>query len=166
MVEDIVRKKGYLTLGSRLRRIGERLQAETQRLMDQHHVPIQASQYPLLAALDENGPLSINELVAALGISQPGVTRSVGQLAKAGIVTVRRGRDDQRTRVVSLADRGREIVNHGRDVVWPQIAVCAAEIAGARSGSLLEQLDNLEAALDEATFIQRVRRKEEGGHHG
>ena len=158
MVDDIVRRKGYLTLGSRLRRIGERLQAETQRLMAEHEVPIQASHYPTLAALDENGPLSINELADALGVSQPGVTRSVGLLAKQGIVTVRRGKTDQRTRLVSLTDRGREIVGHGRRIVWPQVEACVAEIVADQSGALLDQLDRLEAALDEASFVQRAAR--------
>ena len=31
MVEDVVRALGYLTLGTRMKRIGERLQADTQR---------------------------------------------------------------------------------------------------------------------------------------
>ena len=49
-----------------------------------------------------NGPLLIGELADALGVSQPGVTRNVGLLSKQGVVTVRRGKKDQRTKVVDL----------------------------------------------------------------
>ena len=166
MVDDIVRQKGHLTLGSRLRRIGEKLQAETQRLMAEHGVPVQASHYPALAALDENGPLSVNELADALGVSQPGVTRTVGMLAKQGIVTVRRGEADQRTRLVSLTGRGGEIVTHGREIVWPQIESCVAEIVTGQSGPLLDQLDRLEAALDAETFVQRAARTQGSDDNG
>ena len=46
MVEDVVRAFGFLCLGSRLKRIGERLQADTQRIMDEMDVPLQASHTP------------------------------------------------------------------------------------------------------------------------
>ncbi|MGO7161526.1 transcriptional regulator, partial [Rhizobium johnstonii] len=35
MVEDVVRTLGFLCMGSRLRRIGERLQADTQQVIDE-----------------------------------------------------------------------------------------------------------------------------------
>ena len=161
MIDDIVKRKGYLTLGSRLRRIGERLQAETQRVMERRDVPIQANQYPLLAALDENGPISVNEIAEALGVSQPGVTRMIGQLEKQGLVAVRRGETDQRTRVVSLTGPGEGIVRHGREEVWPLIEACVAEIMADASGSLLRQLEHLEAGLGEKSFLQRIAGQEE-----
>ena len=166
MVEDIVKRKGYLTLGSRLRRIGERLQAETQRVMDRHNVPIQANQYPLLGALDENGPISVNELAEALGVSQPGVTRNIGQLEKQGIVAVAHGRNDRRIRVVSLTETGRDIVRRGRSQVWPLLESCIADIMSDASGPLLEQLDHLENGLGEASFLKRIAELEGKGRDG
>lgn len=161
MVEDIVRSKGYLTLGSRMRRIGERLQAETQQVMAWNNVPIQANQYPLLAALDENGPLSVNELAEALGVSQPGITRNIGQLKKQDIVIVLPGETDRRTRVVSLTELGRAIVRQGRAEVWPLLEACIANIMADASGTLLQQLDHLEQGLEEASFLKRIAQTEE-----
>ena len=166
MVEDFIRSKGLLTLGSRLRRIGERLQAETQQVMAEHGVPLQAGQYPILAALDENGPLSIGALANALGVSQPGITRSVGQLARQGIVTVERSDADQRTRMVALTDTGRQWVEHGRTVVWPLIEACVAELAAGQSGPLLAQLDHLEQGLAETSFAQRIAASQGVRSHG
>ncbi|TIX95881.1 MAG: transcriptional regulator, partial [Mesorhizobium sp.] len=51
-MEDIIRSLGFLCLGSRFKRIGEQLQADTQRVLDELEVRVQSSQYPLLAALD------------------------------------------------------------------------------------------------------------------
>lgn len=166
MVDDIVRTKGHLALGSRLRRIGERLQAETQQVMNDHGVPIQAGQYPILAALDENGPLSVGALASALGVSQPGITRSVGQLARQGVVTVERSDADQRAKVVDLTDAGRHWVEHGRRVVWPLIEVCVAELTAGQSGPLLDQLDHLEQGLAETSFAQRIAASNGAQNHG
>lgn len=155
MVDDIVREKGYLTLGSRFRRLGERLQSDVQQIMDVHGVPVQVGHYPLLASLDENGPLPVGDLAAALGVAQPGVTRSVAQLENLGVVAVRRGKSDQRTRIVALTSRGEEVVRVGRRDIWPSIERGLATIMADRQGPLLDLLDHLEDALKDRSLLQR-----------
>ncbi|TIT70648.1 MAG: MarR family transcriptional regulator, partial [Mesorhizobium sp.] len=95
-MEDIMRSLGFLCLGSRLKRIGEQLQADTQRVLDRLEVRVPSSQYPLLAALDRLGPLPVGELAQSLGVAQPGVTRSVAQLAVLGLVETSPSSDDKR----------------------------------------------------------------------
>jgi DNA-binding MarR family transcriptional regulator len=155
MVEDIVRRRGYLTLGTRLKRIGERLQGDTQRIIDAGGAAVQASQFPFLAALDDLGPLTVGELAAAIGVSQPGATRTVGQLAKLGLVTLRPGRDDQRQRVVTLTAKGRQTVDLGRREIWPRVVAAVADLCGDLSGPLLDQLAQLEDGLAEQPLDQR-----------
>lgn len=156
MVDDLVRQKGYLTLGSRLKRIGESLQAEVQQLMQQRDVPIQANQYPLLTALDENGSLTIGELAEALGVSQPGITRSVGLLVELGCVSLKQGRTDHRKKIVTLTLRGRRIVDDGRRHIWPHIERRLARILDGQSGPLLEQLDVLEDSIGGKLFKSSI----------
>ncbi len=162
MTNDIVRKKGYLTLGSRLKRIGERLQADVQHLLNQRDIPIQSGQYPLLVTLEEVGPLAVGDLAIALGVSQPGITRSVGQLARQNLVTIQRGKEDQRTKTVALTKQGQTIVTDGRNHIWPHIETSLGEILSGQSGTLIEQLNMLEDALDESSLPQRIFRKNSG----
>ena len=167
MINDIVRQKGYLTLGSRLRRMGERLQADVQQLLNQHDIPIQSSQYPLLVTLEENGPLAVGDMATALGVSQPGITRSVGQLAKQNLVTIRRGKEDQRTKTVSLTRKGQTVVTDGRNHIWPQIEASLSEILSGQAGTLIEQLDLLEDALDKSSMPERIiNAKKNGDNNG
>ena len=147
MVEDIVRTFGHLTLGSRMRRIGERLQADTQRIMDELEVPLQASQYPILAALDRHGAMSIGELAAAVGVTQPGVTRSIGQLMRIGMVRTAPGPEDQRQRIVSLTRKGEEQMAFARRHVWPRIEAAVADLCAELRGPLLAQLAAIEDGL-------------------
>src|SRR5256885_16046201 len=85
-IEDVVKELGYLTLGTRLKRLGERLQAQTQVLLEGAGIGFPASHFPILAALERLGPLSVGELTEALGVTQPGVTRLLDKLESEGWV--------------------------------------------------------------------------------
>src|SRR5687768_10886855 len=155
MVEDVVRAFGFLTLGSRLKRIGERLQADTQRIMDETGVPLQASQYPFLAAIDRLGPLTIGELAEAVGITQPGVTRGVAQLVELGLLDAAQARNDQRRKVISLTKKGKRLVEVARREVWPRIDAAVTDLCGGLSGPLLQQLASIEDGLAAAPLSRR-----------
>ncbi|WP_457940212.1 MarR family winged helix-turn-helix transcriptional regulator [Mesorhizobium sp. 10J20-29] len=155
MVEDVVRSLGHLCLGTRMKRIGERLQAETQRIMDTLDVPVQAGQYPLLGAVDRLGPLTVGELAEAIGVTQPGATRAAGQLVKAGLLDMRSGRDDQRVRILSLTASGQKLVDDAKRDVWPHIEAAVADLCGELSGPLLDQLAGLEDSLAETPLVAR-----------
>src|ERR1041384_6088584 len=86
VVEDVVKELGHLSLGTRLKRIGETLQAQTQAVLAAHGFEQPAAWFPLLAALDRLGPLSVGELSQAVGVSQPVVTRSLKGLEDEGLV--------------------------------------------------------------------------------
>jgi DNA-binding MarR family transcriptional regulator len=157
MPEDIVRTLGYLCLGTRLRRIGEQVQAETQRIMERMDAPLQAGQYPLLAAIDRLGPLSVGELAEALGITQPGVTRMAGLLAEAGYLTARKEASDQRIRRLVLTEEGQALIARSKQEIWPLIEEAVRSVCDPLDGRLIDQLDQLEDALAEVPLDRRAR---------
>jgi DNA-binding MarR family transcriptional regulator len=155
MVEDVVRSFGFLTLGTRMKRIGERLQADTQRIMDDLGAPLQASQYPFLAAIDQLGPLTIGELADAIGITQPGATRTVAQLVELRMLESEQAPDDQRRRIVSLTKEGKRLVANAKRDVWPRIRDAVADLCGDLDGPLLDQL----AAIEDGLAAQPLQRR-------
>jgi DNA-binding MarR family transcriptional regulator len=157
-MEDVVRSLGFLCLGSRLKRIGEQLQADVQRLLDGQDIPLQASQYPLLAALDKLGPLPVGELAQSLGVTQPGVTRSVSLLADLGLVEAIQSDGDQRRKVVSLTKSGQHLVDGAKRDVWPRIESAVADLCRDLSGPLLDQLAAIEDGLAAAPLDRRVEK--------
>jgi DNA-binding MarR family transcriptional regulator len=140
-----------------MKRIGEHFHADAQRIMEELGVPLQASQYPFLAAIDRLGPLTIGRLAEAVGMTQPGATRGIGQLAKLGMVAVRRPRDDRRQRIIALTARGRRQVEYAREIVWPRIEAAVADLCAPLSGPLLRQLDAIEDGLAELPLHRRPR---------
>ena len=156
MREDIVRDLGHLTLGTRLKRIGERLQSQTQRILDAHELPIQAAQFPFLAAIDRIGPLTVGEIAEAVGVTQPGATRALGQLEAEGLVEITQASGDQRRKSVVLTKQGKRIVEIGKRDVWPLIEAAVKETCRKLSGSLLDQLAGLEDGLADESLDRRA----------
>lgn len=142
---DVLREAGPVFLGSRLKRLGERMQASAARLIADAGLPMQPGHIPFLAALEDR-PLTIGQLVEAVGISQPGVTRSVGQLAGMGLVQSQPG-DDQRQRTVSLTPAGALALRRAKLHVWPQVEAAVRGLLGGRSDAFLQRISAVEAAL-------------------
>ncbi len=156
MVQDTVKELGFLTLGTRFRRIGESLQAQTQALMARHGIDLPAAHFPLLAALDRHGPLGVGELGTAVGVSQPVVTRSLHGLQESGLVESRTLEGDRRIRKVQLSEAGQALVERARREVWPVIEASVAQICAPLEGPLLQQLAALEAGLEQTSLLQRA----------
>ena len=153
---DILQDLGYLALGSRLKRLAERLQADAAQIFEQNCFVTQPSHFPLLAALDRYGPLTVSEAVSALGVSQPAVTRSLVGLVDMGLAETTVSETDRRQKSISLTMEGAEAVARMKRDVWPHVARAAEELAAGPDASLLEQIARIEAAFDEKSLTARA----------
>lgn len=153
---DIVSSMGPVFLGSRLKRLAEQMQAGAARVIAEAGLPVQPTHMPLLAALDR-APMTIGQLVEAVGASQPGVTRGVGQLAALGLVESVPGAD-QRRRSVSLTPAGAAVMARARLLVWPRVGQAVTDLCAGLSGPLLDQIAGLEAALADRPLDARAAR--------
>ena len=155
MIEDIVKELGFLTLGTRFKRIGEALQAQTQALLAEHGIDMPAAHFPLFAALDWHGALGVGELSLAVGVSQPVVTRSLKGLEDSGLVQSEAVEGDRRVRKVALSAQGRALVQRAQRDVWPLIEASVAQVCAPLDGPLLTQLAALEQGLTRTSLLQR-----------
>ncbi|WP_232332911.1 bifunctional helix-turn-helix transcriptional regulator/GNAT family N-acetyltransferase [Novosphingobium aquimarinum] len=154
-MRDVVADMGGVFLGSRLKRLGERLQVDAAQIISDAGLPTQPTHMPLLAALAE-GAMTVGQLAEAVGSSQPGVTRGVGQLAKLGFVESRAGKD-ARTRLVALTSAGEAAMARVRARVWPPVGQAVEDLCGGDAAPLLARLAALETALAERSMLDRVR---------
>ena len=154
---DILQDLGYVAIGSRLKRLAERLQADALQIFERNGFVTQPSHFPLLAALDRYGPLSVGEAVKALGVSQPAVTRSLVSLVDLGLVMTAISSTDRRQKTISLTAAGIAIVKRMRLEVWPDVGRVVEEICANMDGGLLEQIERLETALSQKSLTARVK---------
>jgi DNA-binding MarR family transcriptional regulator/N-acetylglutamate synthase-like GNAT family acetyltransferase len=154
MTADILSDLGPIFLGSRLKRLAERFQAGAARVVTDAGLPMQPAHMPLLAALDR-GPLTVGQLVDAVGTSQPGITRTAGQLIDMGLVQSASGAD-QRQRTLSLTTAGQAAMARIKALLWPRVEIAVKEICDGLSGPLLDQIAAIERALAAKPFDERV----------
>lgn len=155
-MQDILAEGGHLFLGSRLKRLGERMQADVSRVVAAAGLPIQPSQYPILAALDRYGPMTVGAAAETLGLSQPAITRALARLADLGLVASSRGRADQRRRTIALTAAGENALARSKREVWPRIEAAVAAMCAPLDGPLLAQLAAIERDLAAVPLDQRA----------
>lgn len=156
MAGDLLKERGHLFLGSRLKRLAERMQSEVVHVAEHAGLAIQPSQYPLLATLDRYGPQTIGELTEAMELSQPTVTRSVSRLIEMGLVEAGRLHRDQRHKTISLTKAGQAALATSKALVWPRIEAAVARMLEPLSGSFLDQIAAIEDMLAQRPLDQRA----------
>lgn len=160
-MRDVIAEMGPAFLGSRLKRLAERMQAGATSVIADAGLPLQPGHMAVLAAL-RAGPRTIGQLAEEIGVSQPGVTRSVNQLARLGILADAPAQD-QRTRLVELTPSGRDAAHRATHDMWPRIGIAAEQLMAGASGSFLDQIAAIEAALDDGSIADRAGRAQPGG---
>ncbi len=160
MMADVVAQMGPAFLGSRLKRLGERMQASAALVTSSAGLALQPGHMAVLAAL-RNAPMSVGQLAEACGTSQPGVTRTLSQLRDLGMIDEAQA-PDQRSRVVALSTKGREAVAVLTSEVWPRVGMAAEQILAQVDGDFLAALAVVERALSEASISERGLRVSPG----
>lgn len=152
-MDDVLELEGAVMLGSRLKRLAERLQSGAERIALDCGLPMQPSQMPLLTALYRRGPMTVGEAVRLLGISQPAVTRILTRVMEMGLIETSRDARDQRSKTVSLSAKGHEAMDLANTVLWPRLRAAVDEVCDAPA--LLGLIEATERALADRPLEQR-----------
>lgn len=153
MADDMIAVEGAVMLGSRLKRLAERLQSGAELIARDCGLDTQPSEMAMLAALDRAGAMTVGEATVRLGISQPAVTRLVRQLAAAGLVEAQAVAGDRRARRIGLTPRGHEAMELARTVMWPRLQAAVEELCDVEV--LLREVAAAETALAAAPLEHR-----------
>ncbi|NUR06663.1 MAG: MarR family transcriptional regulator [Nocardioidaceae bacterium] len=108
-----------------------------------------------LMFLDLAGPMTIRRLAEETGVSHSAMSQSVTAMRGAGLVASEPG-PDARSRVVSLTDRGREVVPLLR-AEWDATEAAIAELEEELPYPPSRVADDLAEAVRRRPFADRVR---------
>ncbi|MFJ7735307.1 MarR family winged helix-turn-helix transcriptional regulator [Lysinibacillus sp. NPDC097287] len=81
---------------------------------------LKVTQYSMLANIALQKAVSISRLGEILLLDQTTVTRNVNVLKQSGYVSVTKDKQDSRTKIISLTDKGIEKLNEARPI-WQDI---------------------------------------------
>ena len=156
MSDDALAEMGPLFLGSRLKRLADRLQADAAATLQAMGLPIQPAQQLLLATLRRHGPLTVGAIAQRLRISQPTITRTVLALVDQGLIVASRDGRDQRHKTLSLSTDGAALIARAERDLWPRVEAAVSAMCAGPDAPLLAQIARLEARLDQRSLAARV----------
>lgn len=141
-------------LGTRLRRLLNLLDGDVQGVYDELGIPFRPRFFPIVQWLRQHDAVSVNDLAAFVGVSQPAITQTLGEMRKLDLVRSRPD-SDRRLRLVQLSDKGRALAKE-LDPVWQAVEAAAADLDKDLPIGLADVLDGAIASLQRRPFAARI----------
>jgi DNA-binding MarR family transcriptional regulator len=140
----IIREAGFLMLGSRLKRLGDRALAEVREVYKAAGVDFEISWFPVFYVLQERGTCSIQEISENLEVSHSAISQLVSGLEKKGLIQLQTAEDDQRKKEIHLTDLGKRLMTEVTPI-WRSFELALSQHMPKK---ILSTLDQLEQKLD------------------
>ncbi len=156
MNRDFLDDLAELALGSRLKRMSERMLADAAQIYQHFGIDIQPKWFTLLALLDHKEQVSVVEAAESLGLSQPALSQFCRQLAQKKLVTFTVDKQDSRKRVVALSALGKQQVELMRPM-WQAVKRAAEELCAESGYDFYPALQQLEQAHSRRSLLQRTQ---------
>ena len=156
MTPDTLADLGVTFLGSRMKRLADRLQTDAAATLQAMGLPIQPAQQQFLAVLRQQGPQTVGGIAQHLRISQPTATRAIQALMEQGLIDASREGRDQRQKLLSLSLSGEALMDRLERELWPRVETAAMSLCGGRHAALLKEIALIEAELDRRSLVDRI----------
>jgi DNA-binding MarR family transcriptional regulator/N-acetylglutamate synthase-like GNAT family acetyltransferase len=142
---DFYSRTGKMALGSRLRRLSERLAEDAAKIYALYNVALDPKWFPVFYVLSKQESASITEIAQMIGHSHPSVSQIVKEMGKRGLITTEKASQDARISVVKLSDSGRQLI--------PRIEKQYIDVTQAIEALLSETQHDLWSAIEEVEFL-------------
>lgn len=153
---DLLAGFGVGFLGSRLKRLAERMQADAAEVARSLDLPVQPAQMSLLLTIRLHGPIAVGELAERLQLAQPTVTRALKPLEDEGFVEALRAKGDGRSKRLGLSAKGEALLVRIQTELLPRIEPAAAELVEGLSGDFMQGLARVEQRLADKSLLARI----------
>ncbi|MBQ5964489.1 MarR family winged helix-turn-helix transcriptional regulator [Massilia sp. ZL223] len=144
-------------LGTQLRHLIELLDSAVEAAYVDADLPDYRPRYtPVMRVLSMREAVTIGEIAALAGITQPAATQTVALMQKQGLVQIAPGAEDARQRVVSLSAKGSALLPRLQEC-WRATKLAADGLDADLDLPLSQSLAQAIAALADRPFGERIR---------
>ncbi len=153
---NTISKTGYLGGATRLRRIGEKLQAEGDKIYSDLGINFKASWFATYHTLVQaNKPLTMQEITASIDFTHITVKNIVRELEENGYVKIKPNPNDARSKHVSLTVKGKNLLAKLQPV-WKSIAFNLRMLLTSAHPNFIAIIDRVEKEMEQRPLRQRV----------
>lgn len=153
---DFYEQAGKLALGSRLRRLSERLTEQGGKVYALYNIDMQPKWFPVFYALAKDGEMSITQIAQQIGHSHPSVSTIVKEMTKKGMVEVKAGAEDGRKNFVRLTAAGQD-VNERIQAQFTDVNAAVEQALSETQHDIWKAIAEWEFLLEQKDLLQRVK---------
>lgn len=151
---DLLRDLGALALGSRLKRLSDRLMQDGIKVYRDSGRAFEPKWFPVYYYLSQVGPSSVTDVARGLGITHPSVNQIAKEMIAADLVAAYKDTRDKRRRVLALTKLGKSQLPL-LESVWRDIRAALQELLDETQVDFLGYVETIERALDARSFHER-----------
>lgn len=153
---DFLNELAELALGSRLKRVSEKMLANAADVYQTYNMDIQPKWFTLLALLDAKKQVTVVEASNLLGLSQPALSQFCKQLLVEGLISVSVGQQDSRQRQLQLTSLGKQRIIKMKPI-WRAVKMAATDLCTEANNDFYRALVSFEKALETQDLLQRTK---------
>jgi ribosomal protein S18 acetylase RimI-like enzyme len=157
---DHLRALGRIGLGSRLRRLSERLMGDVARVYKAQGIDFNPTWFPLftlIARLPDGGGITVVEAARQLQLTHGAVSQFAKELTANRLIRPRADAADARRRTLHLGPRGETLRDRLRPL-WRALDLAVKEFLTEARVDLLDEITRIEDALDRESSESRILR--------
>lgn len=153
---DFYDKLGPVALGSRLRRLSERMGEDAAQIFEIYGSAMQPRWFPVAKALAILKEATVSTLAEEIGQTHASVSQIVTSMKRGGFVHCERGEKDNRKTYVSLSEKGQSAMKRV-DIQCEDVGRAVDELLSESSHDLWRALSDFETALARSSIIERTK---------
>ena len=158
MEKDFLNELGELALGSRLKRLSDRMMSDALSVYQELGHDLQPRWFTLMALLSKRKEIGVVEASELLGLSQPAISQFSRDLIKKGYITKKSDKTDSRKKNLSLTKNGLKILEEMQDM-WIAVDLAAKDICDEVSPGFFSSIVKLEEVLKNKSLKARSLEK-------
>lgn len=153
---DFFTEVGKMAIGSRLRRLSERITEDSSHIYQLYNVDLQPKWFPVFYVLSRGQEKTITAIAEEIGHSHPSVSKIASEMVKKGLLVEKTDKTDGRRNVISLSRKGVALAEKIQDQYKDVNDVIGQTLLQTRH-DLWKAIEEWEFLLDQKSLFRRVQ---------
>ncbi len=161
---DFLNQIGPLALGSRFRRLADRLGQDVALLYKEMELDFEPRWFPVFYLLSRSRePIGVVDISRLLGVSHPAVNQIAGELLDLDLIQALRDDTDKRKRLLALSEKGWDVLPELQNA-WERIQITMRGLLNATGVDVMGMLERMENLMDEQGLYGRFIAEQAATH--
>ena len=153
---DFFTKTGKMAIGTRLRRLSERITHDAAQIYALYDVELQPRWFPVFYVLSQDRDMPVTAIAHEIGQTHASVSQILKEMRKAGIITEKSDPGDARKTLLTLSRKGKAIATK-IDAQYCDVTAAVEALLDSATYDLWKSMEEMEHLLDQRSLLERVQ---------